>query len=219
MAVKKENSPTFKQNLSQTTPTAQQAPSILTEAEAYTNHWHSYMVKPVDLEYESQLDGEKILLFLRQHPIVNVSWIFLTTVMFLAPFVLTPFFPPFQLLPLNYQFILFLFWTLFIFGFVVEHILMYLFNSFIVTNQRIIDIDFYSLIYKTVSYAQLEKIEDVDTQVGGVLFSLIDAGNMEVQTAAEVPQFEIDLIPHPAKVAKLINELMMKSGHNIQRKE
>ena len=213
MAEKKAHSPASKINPSQTTS------SILTEAEACTNHWHAYMVRPVGLAYESQLDGEKILLFLRQHPIVNLSWLFLAIIMFLAPFVLTPFFPPFHLLPPNYQFVFFLFWTLFIFGFVVEHILMYLFNSFIVTNQRVIDIDFYSLIYKTVSYAQLEKIEDVDTQVGGVLFSLIDAGNMEVQTAAEVPQFEIDLIPHPAKVAKLINELMMKSEHNIKRKE
>ena len=218
MATKKVQSSSFKQNSSQADPTPQQELSIFTEGKAYTNHWHAYMVQPIGLEYESQLDGEKILLFLRQHPIVNVSWIFLAIVMFLAPFVLTPFFPPFQLLPQSYQFILFLFWTLFIFGFVVEHILMYLFNSFIVTNQRIIDIDFYSLIYKTVSYAQLEKIEDVDTQVGGVLFSLIDAGNMEVQTAAEVPQFEIDLIPHPAKVAKLINELMMMSGYNMKRK-
>ena len=95
---------------------------------------------------------------------------------------------------------------------------MYLFNSFIVTNQRIIDVDFYSLIYKTVSYAQLERIEDVDTQVGGVLFSLIDAGNIEVQTAAEVPQFEIDLIPHPAKVARLINELTMKTENAMRGK-
>lgn len=210
MAEKKPHSFTTKQN------SPQQESSILTEEEACTNHWHSYMVKPVGLEYESQLNGEKILLFLRQHPIVNVSWIFLSIAMFLAPFVLTPFFPPFQFLPLNYQFVLFLFWTLFIFGFVVEHILMYLFNSFIVTNQRVIDIDFYSLIYKTVSYAQLERIEDVDTQVGGVLFSLIDAGNIEVQTAAEVPQFEIDIIPHPARVAKLINELMVKSGNDMK---
>ena len=195
------------------------ASSILTEAEACTNHWHAYMVRPVNLEYESQLDGEKILLFLRQHPIVNLSWIFFAIVMFLAPFVLTPFFPPFHLLPPNYQFVLFLFWTLFIFGFIVEHILMYLFNSFVVTNQRVIDIDFYSLIYKTVNYAQLERIEDVDTQVGGVLFSLIDAGNIEVQTAAEVPQFEIDIIPHPAKVAKLINELTMKNENNMKGKE
>jgi len=192
--------------------------SVLTEGGICTNHWHSYMIQPVGLEYESQLDGEKILLFLRQHPIVNVSWIFFAIVMFFAPFILTPFFPPFQLLPVNYQFVLFLFWALFIFGFVVEHILMYLFNSFIVTNQRIIDVDFYSLIYKTVSYAQLERIEDVDTQVGGVLFSLIDAGNIEVQTAAEVPQFEIDIIPHPAKVARLINELTMKTENAMRGK-
>lgn len=198
---------------------AQTPSSAPKEEKACTNHWHAYMHQPVGLEYESQLDGEKILLFLRQHPIVNISWIFFAIVMFLAPFILAPFFPPFQFLPPNYQFVLFLFWTLCIFGFIVEHILMYLFNSFIVTNQRIIDIDFYSLIYKTVSYAQLERIEDVDTQVGGVLFSLIDAGNIVVQTAAEVPQFEIDLVPHPAKVARLINELTMKTENSMRGKE
>jgi uncharacterized membrane protein YdbT with pleckstrin-like domain len=162
------------------------------------------------MQYESQLAGEKILLFLRQHPIVNVPWILMAIFLFFAPFLFVPFFPPFALLPMNYQFVLFLAWNLFLLGFIVERILMWLFNSFIITDERVIDIDFYSLIYKTVNFAQLDRIEDVDTQVGGVLFSLLDAGNLEIQTAAEIPQFEIKTVPHPAQVAKLLNELMLE---------
>jgi hypothetical protein len=58
----------------------------------FKNHWNAFMVQPEDLDYEALLQGEKILLFVRQHPIVNVSWILLVVVMLIAPFVLFPFF-------------------------------------------------------------------------------------------------------------------------------
>lgn len=174
------------------------------------SHWNAFMIQPENMEYESQLEGETILLFLRQHPIVNLSWIALAAVMLILPLLLMPFFPPFLMLPAAYKFVLFLSWNLLVLGFAVERVLMWLFNSFIITDERIIDIDFYSLIYKIVNYAQIDKIEDVDTRVGGVLFSLLDAGDVVVQTAAEIPQFEIDRVPHPSKVAKLLSELMVE---------
>jgi hypothetical protein len=48
----------------------------------------------------------------------------------------------------------------------------------------------------------------VDTQVGGVIYSLLDVGDVIVQTASEIPQFEIEKVPHPSQVAKLLNELL-----------
>jgi len=56
----------------------------------------------------------------------------------------------------------------------------------------------------------LDKIQDISTQTGGVLFSLLDVGNILVQTASEVPIFVFDNISHPSLVVKLLNELVQE---------
>lgn len=183
---------------------------VLAAEEPCDNHLHAFMARPQNMRYEAQQDEEQILLFLRRHPITNLPWVLLAIFMVIAPFLLLPFFPPFAMLPVNFKFVLMVVWYLFTSGFVIEKLLVWFFESFIITDERMIDVDFYSLVYKRVNYAQLEKIEDVDTQTGGVLFSLMDVGSVLVQTAAEIPQFEISGIPHPSKVAKLLNELVQE---------
>ncbi|HKY74463.1 MAG TPA: hypothetical protein VJ246_04085 [Patescibacteria group bacterium] len=181
---------------------------VLASMKPETNHLLSFIPHPVGLSYAEQEQHEQVLLFLRQHPVVNLPWIILVIVMIILPVLILPTFPPFALLPWNFKLVITLGWFLFVSGFAIERILVWLFNSFIITDERMIDIDFYSLIYKRVNYAQLDKIEDINTQIGGVLYSMLDVGTVFVQTAAEVPQFEISKVPHPSKVAKLLNELV-----------
>lgn len=182
--------------------------TVLAKGGECNNVLHAFATMPPEVGYESLLEGEKILLLLRQHPITNFHWILLSVVMLITPFVLLPFFPPFVLLPAAFKFVLMLFWLLFTFGFVLERFLVWFYNCFLITDERVIDIDFFSLVFKHSSYAQIDKIQDVDTQVGGVVYSLLDVGDVIVQTASEIPQFEINKVPHPSQVAKLLNELI-----------
>ncbi len=92
----------------------------------------------------------------------------------------------------------------------IESILSWYYNLYIITDERLIDVDFYSLIYKSVSEAKLDKIEDVTATTAGVFGAMFDFGTISVQTAAEKREFELGSVPHPAKVTKFLNELILE---------
>jgi membrane protein YdbS with pleckstrin-like domain len=77
----------------------------------------------------------------------------------------------------------------------------------IVTNKRIIDIDFYGLIYKEITSAKLEKIEDITVKSGGFFASIFNYGNIFIQTAGTEVNIEFFNVPSPNKVRDLINSL------------
>ena len=79
-----------------------------------------------------------------------------------------------------------------------------------VTDERIIDIDFHSVLYKEVTIAMLKKIEDVTSKAGGFFSSLFDYGNVFVQTAGTEANIEFMNVPKPSQVAKIINQLLSK---------
>lgn len=101
-------------------------------------------------------------------------------------------------------------WYLVTAAYVIEHALSWLFNAFIITDERMIDMDFYSLLSKETNYAQLDKIQDVTTKSAGIVYSFLDVGSVFVQTAGEVPEFVFDNVGHPAQVVKLLNELIQE---------
>jgi hypothetical protein len=183
---------------------------VMAQAVPSNNFMSSYAPKPEGFRFEGQDHHEQILLYLRQHPIVLLPWLAIGLFMALAPVLFFPLFPFLAFLPANFKFVLLLSWYLLTVGFLFERTLMWLFNSFIITDERIVDIDFYSLIYKELNFAQIDKIQDTSYKTGGVLFSLLDVGTIFVQTAAEVPEFVFENISHPARVVQLLNELIIE---------
>lgn len=167
---------------------------------------------PGQIRFENQEDQEEIVLLLRTHPIVNISWIVTAIFLFFIPniFIALNFLFKLHMIELirwNFTFLFSLIWYLFVFSFVLEKFLGWYFNVFIVTNRRIVDIDFYGLIYKDVSEVDLSKIQDVSYKVGGFAGVMLNYGTLTVQTAAEVSNVEIHDVPHPDKVAQKIGEL------------
>lgn len=168
---------------------------------------YNYYPDPSSVEFETQEDGEKIVLLLRRHVITNIGWVLIAILMLLAPAVLN-IFPLLSFLPLRFQFIAVLIWYLVTTAFILENFLSWFFNVYIVTDERVIDVDFYSLIYKQVSDANLDKIQDINYHVGGVIRTVFNFGDVIVQTAAEVPNFEFEDVPNPDRVAKILQELI-----------
>jgi len=183
---------------------------VLAAEKASTNGFAAYAPKPIGITFESQHPNETILLFLRQHPLVNVPWLMIALLMLLAPILFLAIIPFAREIPFRFQFVMLLGWYMLTLGFIFEQTLMWLFNSFIITDERMIDIDFYSLIYKQMDYAKLDKIQDISSRTGGVLNSILDVGNIFVQTASEVPEFVFENISHPSRVTKLLNELVIE---------
>jgi len=171
----------------------------------------AFAVNPKDLRFETQEEAEKIILFVRQHFIVNVPWILVTIVLVIAPTVI--FRILFRALSLNMSFpasyyvIVTMFWYLATFGFALASFIGWFFNIYIVTNERIVDIDFYYLLYKKFAEAELARIQDIRYTSGGILAAMFNFGNVVVETAGEAPNIDFESIPHPERVVETIREL------------
>lgn len=170
------------------------------------NPLSSFCYRPDNARFETQDRNEKIILLLRQHPLVNVPWVLITLVLVFAPIVLG-YFPLIDFLPERFQFISIIMWYLVVSAFVIESFLSWFFNIYILTDERVVDIDFHNLIYKEVSDAKISNIQEVNHSVGGVIGTLFNFGHIKIQTAGAVPTFDFLNVSDPARVVRIIGEL------------
>lgn len=90
--------------------------------------------------------------------------------------------------------------------FIFQSFIDYWLDAFILTDKRILDIEQKGLFNRTVSELRLYRTQDVTAEVKGILHTLLDYGDIHVQTAGEVERFKFEDIPHPNHVAKMILE-------------
>lgn len=176
---------------------------------ASDNPFKSFVAKPEKIFFDSQHFEEKVLLLLRQHPATQIGWIVIAIVLVFLPILFNSI-SLLDFLPANYQFASMVGWYLVILGYILQSFLSWFYNVYIVTDERIVDVDFNSLLFKNISSAKLDKIEDVTTQAGGILASVFDYGTVKVQTAGTETEFEFDNVPQPAKVASFLNEMLIE---------
>ncbi len=174
-----------------------------------TNPLAAFVFKPKDIRFETQAKQEQIILLLRQHWVTNVPRVFLALILLAAPHFFN-LVPGLSTLMVLYGAMIKVLWYLFTFAFILETFLSWYFNVNIVTDERIVDIDFYSLIYKEVSHCQIDKIQDITFTMGGVARILFNYGNVIIQTAGEIPVFEFEAVPRPSLVVKKLNELLIE---------
>lgn len=181
--------------------------------ESLEGHTHNplsaYCYYPEKINFETRDSKEKVILFLRKHPITNIKWLIASILLIMGPFFLG-IFPILNFMPPNFQFIAVLGWYLVATGYVLENFLSWFFNVYIVTDERIIDVDFDNLIYKEVSDANIDKIQDVTYKMGGVARTFFNYGDVSVQTASEVPNFDFLAVPSPDKVVRILQELRIE---------
>ncbi len=174
------------------------------------NPFDAFAPKPLMIySFDSQLDGENVLLLLRKHPITQIPKVLTFLVMLFIPlfFSQASFYAQ---LESNFQTAIMLFWYLITLGYLLESFLTWFYNVYIVTDERIIDIDFLSLIYRNVSAAKLDKIEDITAVTSGAAQSIFDYGTVHIQTAAEKSEFEFEDVPQPTKVTQFLNEMLVE---------
>lgn len=169
----------------------------------------AYIRRPKNVDFDIKDQDEQVELLLRMHPITNVKWILIALVMFFAPVILGQF-PILDFLPANFKFIVVLGWYLITFSFILENFLTWYYNVYIITDERIIDVDFYNLIYKEITHAGIDKIQDTTIKMGGVIRSIFNYGDIFIQTASEIPHIDFLAVPNPDKVVKILNELMIE---------
>lgn len=80
----------------------------------------------------------------------------------------------------------------------------YFLNLWVLTNHRIVDIKQRGFFHREVSSLLLPRVQDVTTDVEGILFSLLGIGNIKVQTAGEDVEFIMRGIPRPEQMRDVI---------------
>jgi uncharacterized membrane protein YdbT with pleckstrin-like domain len=106
---------------------------------------------------------------------------------------------------LSLLFFLYAFWVL-----IVWNIMFVLWTNFyldvwIVTDKKLIDVEQKGLFRRQVSTLHLSKIQDVTSEVHGIVQTALNFGDLHVQTAAQQREFVIRNISQPNETRKKIN--------------
>lgn len=167
----------------------------------------SFMSFPRGLTFLGKEKEENVILIVRSHWIMYVPHLFLALLSLTLPFLFRLVIPELtENLSLFIVFFIFsglLFLTVLVFA-----IVKWYFNVNIITDQRVIDLDFTSVLSHTSSEARLERIEDVTHKQIGLIGSVFDVGTVYIQTAGAKSEIEFNNIPRPREVQDILYDLL-----------
>lgn len=176
----------------------------------------SFCEKPNGIEFVSQEENEKIIIFIRRHFITNISWISIGIILLVAPlFLIFPFNilqDLLKILPSSFIVILLIFYYLIIVGYVYTNFITWFYNVGIITSKQIIDVDFTDIMYREVAKVRIQDIIDAEYTQGGFLHSFFNYGDVFIQTEGIKPNFEFYHIPNPDKTTDIIIDLKGESN-------
>ncbi len=168
---------------------------------------HSFRSFPKGLKFHGKEQGEEIVLVIRAHWIIYLPQILATLLVLALPWVIAGIIGSlFQNMTI---FIALLLTSFLIAGsIVVSTILKWYYNVSIITDQRVIDLDFPNIMAHSMSEAQLEKIEDVTHKQLGILGSFFDVGSVYIQTAGTAQNIEFANVPRPRDVQDILIDML-----------
>ncbi len=147
-------------------------------------------------------EDEELIAVLHSHP-VTYLWSFTKTLLLIAvPLLFSGFFLShawsavilliLELLALLYGFHAWFVWY---------------FDSFLITSQRIIDIQQKSIFHRSVSETALSKIQDLSYTVPGFFGTLFNYGTIAVSTASD-KQLSLTFVSRPQHIQEVLAELL-----------
>ncbi len=89
----------------------------------------------------------------------------------------------------------------------------YWLDVWIVTNQRIINIEQNGLFARNISELHFQTVQDITSKVHGLIPTFLNYGDVEVQTAAVQGRFLFRNIPDPYKVRAMLIEKQKEYRH------
>lgn len=181
----------------------------------------SFVAAPRNVHFEQQYENESVYLLLRPHEITNVPWIFMVFILLLIPLIgsglIYSFFPGFfgSLSPF-YAFVLFIFWNILVLTYAFYRYVIWFFSVYLVTNSRLVDIDFVGLFHKDYTETHVANVQDVTSKTAGPIQVMFNFGLVYVQTASEQTEIEFEDVPQPDVVTKIIGDLVREHGGALQ---
>lgn len=168
---------------------------------------HSFMAFPKELNFHGKEKGEQVVLIIRSHWIVTIPYLLLAVLVFILPFLLGSLISTFFS---NIALLISLMITslLFSLGIIISTFVKWFYTVHIITDQRVVDLDFTSIMNHSVAEAQLEKIEDVTHKQLGIVGSVFDVGSVYIQTAGAQNEIEFTNVPRPRDIQDILFDLL-----------
>lgn len=167
----------------------------------------SFMSFPKNLSFYGKESTENVILVVRSHWIFYVPYLGISLVVLFLPVLI-------QMVVSDLSKSTSFFIAMFLSGLTVSlTVIVYAFvkwfyNVNIITDKRVIDLDFTSVVSHSLSEARLDKIEDVTHKQLGALGSIFDIGTVYIQTAGATAEIEFDNIPRPREVQDILYDLL-----------
>lgn len=167
----------------------------------------SFRAFPEDLSFQGKEKDENVVLVTRSHWIVYFPFAVVALIILLFPLIFAVFLS-------SVSANIFLFFAIFLSSLTVSlTIVVYSFTRWfydvnIITDKRIIDLDFTSVVSHRFSEARLSRIEDIKHKQLGIIGSIFDIGTVYFQTAGATAHIEFDNIPRPRDVQNIMYGLL-----------
>ncbi|MEK7517096.1 MAG: hypothetical protein AAB583_00970 [Patescibacteria group bacterium] len=184
--------------------------------ESHMNILSSFCKDPKGISFQTQKHNEIIVLFLRAHFITNLYWIIISLVLITIPAIIgilsSVFGIGFFSSPLVSHFttVYVLLYYLIVFSFIFINFLHWFYNVFMVTTERVVDIDYSDIVVHNIAITKLSHVQDVNYTQSGFIPTLFNYGNLFVQTAGTEINFEAPNVPKPREATHIIGDLIGK---------
>ena len=168
---------------------------------------HSFKSFPKGLNFHGKEQGEEVVLVIRSHWIIYLPQMLLILLVLALPWIAVGIS---STILHNVTIFLSLLITAFLIALsiAVSSILKWYYNVSIITDQRVIDLDFPNIMAHSMSEAQLEKIEDVTHKQLGILGSFFDVGSVYIQTAGTAQNIEFTNVPRPRDIQDILIDML-----------
>ena len=163
--------------------------------------------------------GEKIVLVLRRHPFVFLSEAALIILLMAVPlggwFLVSHDWPDLLEGPVSRPALILLAsaYLLLTWHFLIAKFVDYYLDLWVVTNKKILNVEQNGLFARTISELELDKIQDVTSEIDGILPTLLNFGDVSIQTAGEQEHFTFEQVKRP----DLIREKILQLAEDLKR--
>jgi hypothetical protein len=163
--------------------------------------------------FEGQRPSEKIIFILRKHPAVlfrPILWLSLLTLLPICAFVYFKFSWVF-----SYTFF---FWLIFGGAYGLRTWYCFKESQYILTNERLICVEQKNFFHKSVSEADLSKIQEANYEVKGFWPSMLEFGNVEVHLYPPAgAKMILEQVEEPKKIQQQILNIMPLRHQSTER--
>lgn len=167
-----------------------------------------------DIRLKDFKSDERVLTVARKHWFVFFIQILGLIILFIIPFFFIPFLTIFiaagggpVTIPSGYGIFFASMWALVLWQMLFARWTDYYYDIWIITNWRIIDIEQKGFFKRNVAtLLNLDHIEDITTEIGGVFGTFLNYGTLMVQTAAAKTEFFMPNIANPREIDRTIRK-------------